>query len=277
MTDKTEVWTHINTKILHKNGGNYWGIIKGKRRLTGVTTKPQDTTFGVGYSQLPGTCPWKYSIKMWLEIYFRWNSIDISVQSQLYGSTTVVMANYGLHWKCQSLTPCQRHPSEPIEKIFGTIGYVIDLNNLSKFGFGKIFGDGGTYTQHIRVCAFFLTFYALRHAHNLNGWTDFDAQYLKRRRLVRGGAFSMIEKNRSMTLTLKRSKSAILFGLQNFNRHYLENGTRYRESVNRSKIGNHIWAFEWWKKIWPQMTSKGQRSRSNPKNIGVKYLENGTR
>ena len=149
--------------------------------------------------------------------------------SQLYGSTTVVMAIYGLHWKWRSLTPCQRHPSEPIEKIFGTIDYVIDLNNLAKFGFGKIFRDWGTYTQHIRVCAFFsffLTFYALRHAHSLNGWTDFDAQYLERRRLVRGGAFSVIEKNRNLILTFKRSKSAILFGLQNFDRHYLENGTR---------------------------------------------------
>ena len=33
----------------------------------------------------------------------------------------------------------------------------------------------------------------------------------------------MIEKNRFLTLTFKRSKSAILFGLQNFDRHYLEN------------------------------------------------------
>ena len=153
------------------------------------------------------------------------------LSSQLYGSTTVVMATYALHWKWRILTLCQRHPSDPIEKIFGTIDYVIDLNNLAKFGFGKIFRDWGTYTQHIRVCAFFfffffLTFYALRHAHSLNGWTDFDAQYLKRRRLVRGGAFSMIEKNRSLTLTFKRSKSAILFGLQNFDRHYLENGKR---------------------------------------------------
>ena len=73
---------------------------------------------------------------------------------------------------------------------------------------------------------FFITFYALRHAHSPNGWTDFDAQYLKRRRLVRGGAFSMLEKNRCLTLTFKRSKSAILFGLQNFDRHYLENGKR---------------------------------------------------
>ena len=36
----------------------------------------------------------------------------------------------------------------------------------------------------------------------------------------------MIEKNRFLTLIFKRSKSAILFGLQNFDRHYLENGTR---------------------------------------------------
>ena len=53
--------------------------------------------------------------------------IDYSHLSQLYGSTTVVMAIYGLHWKWRSLTPCQKHPSEPIEKIFGTIDYVIDL------------------------------------------------------------------------------------------------------------------------------------------------------
>ena len=76
-----------------------------------------------------------------------WQSFFTHLVSQLYGSTTVVMATHGLHWKWQSLTPCQRHPSEPIEKIFGAIDYVIDLNNLAKFGFGKIFGDGGTYTQ----------------------------------------------------------------------------------------------------------------------------------
>ena len=55
----------------------------------------------------------------------------------------------------QSLTPCQRHPSEPIEKIFGTIDYVIDLNNLAKFGSEKI---GGTHTQHIWVRPFFYNF-----------------------------------------------------------------------------------------------------------------------
>ena len=146
--------------------------------------------------------------------------------SQLYGSTTVVMAIYGLHRKWWSLTPCQRYLCEPIGKIFGTIDYVINLSNLAKFGFGKISRDWGTYTQHIRFCAFFSTFYALWHGYSLNGWTDFNAQYLKRRRLVRGGAFSMTEKNRNLTLTFKRSKSAILFGLQNFDLHYLENGTR---------------------------------------------------
>ena len=154
----------------------------------------------------------------------------IQLVSQLYGSTTVVMAIYGLHWKWRSLTPCQRHPSEPIEKIFGMINYVIDLNNLAKFGFGKNFqGLRYIYATYKVLCFFFfffLTFYALWHGYSLNGWTDFDAQYLKRRRLVRGGAFSMIEKNRFLTLTFKRSKSAILFGLRNFDRHYLENGTR---------------------------------------------------
>ena len=104
--------------------------------------------------------------------------------SQLYGSTTVVMATHGLHWKWQSLTPCQRHPSEPIEKIFGTIDYVIDLNNLAKFGFGKIFPDGDTHTQHIRVrpfFSFFLNFFNFLRSLmrpwgcSQNGWTDFAA------------------------------------------------------------------------------------------------------
>ena len=153
----------------------------------------------------------------------------VSFLSQLYGSTTVVMATHGLHWKWQSLTPCQRHPSEPIEKIFGMIDYVIDLNNLAKFGFGKIFADGGTHTQHIRVRPFFFffsTFYALWWGCSQNGWTDFDAQYVIRRRFVRIRPFSINEKYRSMTLTLKRSKSAILFDPKNFDPNFLENGTR---------------------------------------------------
>ena len=89
------------------------------------------------------------TIIMWVSIGQLW------VLSLLYGSTTVVMATHGLHRKWQSLTPCQRHPSEQIEKIFGTIDYVIDLNNLAKFGFGKIFWVGGTYTQHIKGSSFF--------------------------------------------------------------------------------------------------------------------------
>ena len=101
-------------------------------------------------------------VRMWLfnspSILLRWDCFTIlfSLLSQLYGSTTVVMATHGLHWKWQSLTPCQRHTSKPIEKIFGMIDYVIDLNNLAKFGSGKIFPDGGTHTQHIRVRPFFL-------------------------------------------------------------------------------------------------------------------------
>ena len=41
-------------------------------------------------------------------------------------------------------------------KIFCTIDYVIDLNNLAKFGFGKIFRDWGTYTHYIRFFLIFL-------------------------------------------------------------------------------------------------------------------------
>ena len=98
-------------------------------------------------------------VQKWLQKYYGFMASEIllekkglingSESSQLYDSTTVVMATNGLHWKWQSLTPCQRHPIEPIEKIFGTIDYVIDLNNLAKFGFGKIFPDEDTHTQHI--------------------------------------------------------------------------------------------------------------------------------
>ena len=59
-----------------------------------------------------------------------------------------------------------------------------------------------------------------------NGWTDFDAQYVIRRRLVRVRPFSKNEIYRSKTLTLKRSKSAILFDTENFDPNFLENGTR---------------------------------------------------
>ena len=38
------------------------------------------------------------------------------------------MAIYAVCTENGSLTPSQRHPSEPIEKIFGTIDYIIDLN-----------------------------------------------------------------------------------------------------------------------------------------------------
>ena len=57
----------------------------------------------------------------------------------------------------------------------------------------------------------------------------------------------MMEKNLFLTLTFKRSKSATLFGLQNFDRHYLENCTRYIDGVHRSQIKSYIWTFEWYK------------------------------
>ena len=35
--------------------------------------------------------------------------------------TTVVMATHDLHWKWQSLTSCQRHPSQPIKKYLASL------------------------------------------------------------------------------------------------------------------------------------------------------------
>ena len=43
------------------------------------------------------------------------------------------------------------------------IDHVIDLNNLAKFGFEKIFPDGDTHTQHIRVRPFFSFFQLFTH------------------------------------------------------------------------------------------------------------------
>ena len=167
----------------------------------------------------------------------------------MYGSTIVVMAIYGLHWKLRSLTPCQRHPSEPNEKIFGTIDHVIDLNNVAKLSFAKIFRDWGTYTKHIvRVCAFFsFLFYFLRSLTRVQPKRLNRFWYAISRTTPFGERMClfMIEKNRFLTLIFERSKSAILFGFQNLYRHYLENGTRKRDGVHRNQIGSHIWPFEW--------------------------------
>ena len=40
---------------------------------------------------------------------------------------------------------------------------------------------------------------------------------------------------------------------------------RDRENVNRSYIGSYVWAFVWRKYFRSHVTSKGQRSGSNPK------------
>ena len=79
-----------------------------------------------------------------------------------------------------------------------------------------------------------------------------------------------------MTYRGQRSRS----NPKNFEVEYLENGTRWRDGVHRSQIERHIHiiqAFEWHEKLSPQMTFSGQRSRSNPENFEVEYLENGTR
>ena len=146
--------------------------------------------------------------------------------SQLYGSTAVVMATHGLHWKWQSLTPCQTPEWTAIEKIFGMIDYVIDLNNLAKFGFGKNFPDGGTHTQHIRVRPFFKNFLRSLMRVQPKRLNRFWRAICQSTPFGEVRPFSRNEKYRSKTLTLKRSKSAILFDPQNFDPNFLENGTR---------------------------------------------------
>ena len=76
-----------------------------------------------------------------------------------------------------------------------------------------------------------------------------------------------------MTFKGQRSRS----NPKNVEVEYLEDGTRQRDGVHRSQIGSHIWPFERYNFFWPQMTFRGQRSRSNPKNFEVEYLKNGTR
>ena len=75
------------------------------------------------------------------------------------GSTTVVMATHGLHWRWRNLTPYQGHPSKPIEKQFSTIDYVIDLVELWKFGWDQMYGDWGTHTRNMGFVLFFLSFF----------------------------------------------------------------------------------------------------------------------
>ena len=76
-----------------------------------------------------------------------------------------------------------------------------------------------------------------------------------------------------MTFRGQRSRS----NPKNFEVEYLENGTRKRDGIHISQIGSHIWRFELYNFFLPQITSRDQRSRSNPKNFEVEYLENGTR
>ena len=64
---------------------------------------------------------------------------------------------------------------------------------------------------------------------------------------------------------------------KNFEVEYLENGMRQKDDVHKSQIGSHIWTFEWYTIFQPQMIFRGQKSRSNPKNFEVEYLENGMR
>ena len=135
----------------------------------------------------------------------RWQLKNIS---QLYGSTTIVMASlhYSLHFalKMAKFDPLPETSEWTDWKNIWHDWLRHRPKWSSKIRFRKNFQGLRYIYATYKVLCFFLTLYALWHGYSLNGWTDFDAQYLKRRRLVRGGAFYMIERNRNLTLTFKR-------------------------------------------------------------------------
>ena len=85
-----------------------------------------------------------------------------------------------------------------------TIDCVINLKNLAKFSFRNVLELRCIYSTYIRVCVFFPSFYANWHGYSLNGWTDFDAQYLKRSSLVRARPLIYEQNNGIMTLIFVR-------------------------------------------------------------------------
>ena len=155
------------------------------------------------------------------------------IVSQLYGSTTVVMATHGFTLKMAKFDPLPKTSEWTDWKNIWHDWLRHRPKQSSKIWFRKNFpGRRYTYPTYKGSSFFFFffflfkNFYALWWGCSQNGWTDFDAQYVIRRRLVRVRPFSRNEKYRSMTLTLKRSKSAILFDPKNIDPNFLENGTR---------------------------------------------------
>ena len=76
-----------------------------------------------------------------------------------------------------------------------------------------------------------------------------------------------------MTFRVQRSRS----NPENFEVEYLENGTRLRNGVHGSQIGNHKRVFEWHKNVLPQMTIRGKGQGQTLKNVEVECLKTGTR
>ena len=70
-----------------------------------------------------------------------------------------------------------------------------------------------------------------------------------------------------MTLNRPRSRS------QNFRIRYLEYLERYNVRHNGGQLGNHQWAFDWHRDLWPWMKNPSFRSLE----FHVKYFKNGDR
>ena len=72
-----------------------------------------------------------------------YHDILVVVQQSLW-APTVCTEKFDLLLKTSESTQFDKYSA-------GRIGFAINLNDLAKFGFEKIFRDGGAHTQHIRV------------------------------------------------------------------------------------------------------------------------------
>ena len=126
------------------------------------------------------------------------------------------------------------------------------------------------YQKYYKCCvfSFFPTIYALRHGYSLNSWTDFYAQFLKRARWVLRSR-CRFNNTKIMISAFKRLNLPFCAPFKMLTGIFSKT-VRNRDMVSiddRSRIRSHIWAFEWYTKIWPHMIFREQRSRWNPARI----------
>ena len=187
-----------------------------------------------------------------------WNNHSCTVAHQCCNDLL-----HSLHRQWQSWTPCQRHPSEPIGKIYDPIDEVIGpkFNNRYIKNLVSDKYSGYIFPTYKGLCffVFYKTFYPLWRGYSLNSWNDFDAQYLKRRRLEKGGAVSMTEKM-IHDLDLQKVKFRHCVRISKFWWHF---SRTVQDIEKKSVYGEVINGLPNFMIFSPEMTFRGQRSRSN--------------